>query len=610
MAETIFFSQCDSSVFSAVKARKAIYASENRSSTDHIWLFKKMAFASAQAINTAAGRTSTLTTPRGGGIGATNSLYKGATATVDGRFLPRPHINTVKISNEGDFGSIKKCEMTFTVYSRADLDKMQSFFDIGANLTVRYGWKYSGGPFGKQGDFNGIIYNFAYQVNTSGGFDCTTYGIGEGIAMLAANVKAAVDSKGESYKDALENLLVVTNLPTKLAKLMADAKELGENTIDETTGIGCVKMPTSWGTADNSAEKKEAKEAQEEAPAEDVPKYYISLEKLVVLIKEQILNASSPKMKEIALKCDSATTLGNMPVADNLISANPVEMLFPGFCNYGETHSYSFQAYDSSFSGGDLSKTMLSIPWLTDTLIELGKSTQDKSKSTDATIAKFFKIIFDKIYQNSGTRFKLSLSTNPKNEKEFLIVDVNYVEVSTLKVLELTAVTKDSICRSISLSAKIPSALVTMAYTKNANTISEANGTGYNVLAGGEPSPAESSETAEPTLAEIRTAIDAAPLTTTTITSLESALKRVYIGGTDPTVTKEAVAYPIDFSATIDGLEGFIFGNAITTNYLPSVYHDATGQKVAFTITKVEHTISNNDWTTTLSTVCRIRPTT
>jgi hypothetical protein len=299
-----------------------------------------------------------------------------------------------------------------------------------------------------------------------------------------------------------------------------------------------------------------------------------------------------------------------MPVADNLVSANPVEMLFPGFCNYGALHPYSFQDYDSSFLKGDLSKTMLSIPWLTDTLIELGKLTQDKSKSTDATIAKFFKIIFDKIYQNSGTRFKLSLSTNPKNEKEFLIVDVNYVEVSTLKVLELTAVTKDSICRSISLSAKIPSALVTMAYTKNANTISEANGTGYNVLAGGEPSPAESPETAEPTLTEIRTAIDAAPLTTTTITSLESALKRVYIGGNDPTVTKEAVAYPIDFSATIDGLEGFIFGNAITTNYLPSVYHDATGQKVAFTITKVEHTISNNDWTTTLSTVCRIRPTT
>ena len=610
MAETIFFSQCEASVVSAVKARKAIYASENRNSTDHIWLFKKMAFASARAFNELSKKTATLTTPKGGGIGAANSLYKGATPTVDGRFLPRPHINTVKISNEGDFGSIKKCEMAFTVYSRADLDKMQAFFDIGAKLTVKYGWKYSGGPFGKQGEFNGIIYNFAYQVNTSGGFDCTTHGIGEGIAMLASNVKAGVDSKGESYTDEVLNIISYTSLSVRLVGLMANAKELAENTIDEATGIGCVKMPTSWGAADNSTEKKEAKEAPaEEAPAEDVPKFYISLEKLVVLIKEKIIDTAAPKFKELTFKCDSVTTLGNMPSADTLVSANPVEMLFPGFCNYGALHPYTLGAYDAAFKAGDLSKTMLSIPWLVTELTELGKSAADKSKSTDATIAKFFKIIFDKIYQNSGTRFKLSLSANPKNEKEFLVVEVNYVPKSVLNVLELTAVTKDSICRSISLAAKIPSALSTMAYTKNANTLSDANGTGLSGLSGGTPPPPENPETAELTLTEIRTAIDSAPLTTTTITSLESALKRQYIGGNDPTVTNEAVAYPIDFSATIDGLEGFIFGNAITTNYLPSVYHDATGQKVAFTITKVEHTVSNNDWTTTLSTVCRIRPT-
>ena len=59
-------------------------------------------------------------------------------------------------------------------------------------------------------------------------------------------------------------------------------------------------MPTSWGAADNSTEKKEAKEAPaEEAPAEDVPKFYISLEKLVVLIKEKIIDTAAPKFKEL-----------------------------------------------------------------------------------------------------------------------------------------------------------------------------------------------------------------------------------------------------------------------------------------------------------------------
>jgi hypothetical protein len=610
--QTIFFTECDASVFKAIEARKAIYRSENRSSTDHTWLFKKMATASATAVNKVSGRTSSLTPPQGGGIGAVKSLYKGSKSTIDGRFLPKPHINTVKISNEGDFGSIKKCEMSFTVYSRADLDKMQPFFDIGANLTVNYGWKYSGGPFGTQGEFNGIIYNFSYQVNASGGFDCTTFGMGPGIATLAANVKAAADGKGKSYKDPLGNTVNYINLSSWLKGLIANAANIQPKTIDDITGVGCVKMPTSWGAADNSAEKKDAAKTAESAPAEDVPKYYISLEKLVALVKEKVLNAAANRMKEITFRCDSDTTLGNMPSTENLVSAAPNEMLFPGYCKYGENHSYSFGVYDSSFIKGDLSKTMLSIDWLVDeVLAKIGESTQDKSKSIDATIAKFFKIIFDKIHQNSGTRFKLSLSSNPKDGKEFVVVDVNYIPGDTIKVLELTAVTEDSICRSISLAAKIPSEMVTMAYVRNASTLSNANGTGLTSVVGGVSTSQESPETAQPALADILKTIDSAPLTATTITSLEAALKRVYIGGNDTSgaPSKEAIPYPIDFSATIDGLEGFIFGNTITTNYLPSVYHDATGTKVAFTITKVDHTIANNDWTTTLSTVCRIFPT-
>ena len=63
--------------------------------------------------------------------------------------------------------------------------------------------------------------------------------------------------------------------------------------------------------------------------------------------------------------------------------------------------------------------------------------------------------------------------------------------------------------------------------------------------------------------------------------------------------------FPLNFSATIDGIEGFVFGNVITTNYLPAVYQTT---KLAFTVTKVEHLIANNDWTTILSTVCRLLP--
>jgi len=87
------------------------------------------------------------------------------------------------------------------------------------------------------------------------------------------------------------------------------------------------------------------------------------------------------------------------------------------------------------------------------------------------------------------------------------------------------------------------------------------------------------------------------------IATLQAALARVY---TEPSIAatsgKSAVPIPVDFSCTLDGINGFVFGNTITTNYLPLVYK---GGKVTFTVTTVTHQISGNDWTTTLNTIMR-----
>jgi hypothetical protein len=58
-----------------------------------------------------------------------------------------------------------------------------------------------------------------------------------------------------------------------------------------------------------------------------------------------------------------------------------------------------------------------------------------------------------------------------------------------------------------------------------------------------------------------------------------------------------------DLSVTVDGIDGIVFGNTISTNYIPSIY----AKDFYFTVTNVEHNISNNDWTTTLSTVMRMK---
>lgn len=66
------------------------------------------------------------------------------------------------------------------------------------------------------------------------------------------------------------------------------------------------------------------------------------------------------------------------------------------------------------------------------------------------------------------------------------------------------------------------------------------------------------------------------------------------------------VLYPIDFSVTIDGIDGFKFGDVVKTNLIPDRY---TKEGMVFVITKIGHTIQNGVWETTINTKARIDPT-
>ena len=88
------------------------------------------------------------------------------------------------------------------------------------------------------------------------------------------------------------------------------------------------------------------------------------------------------------------------------------------------------------------------------------------------------------------------------------------------------------------------------------------------------------------------------------MTALERAKKGQFNDGNDPA----QLPFPLTFSVVLDGIEGFRFGDTITTNYLPARYREETsGLKIVFTVTKYEHKIANNDWTTTVTALGRIR---
>ena len=62
--------------------------------------------------------------------------------------------------------------------------------------------------------------------------------------------------------------------------------------------------------------------------------------------------------------------------------------------------------------------------------------------------------------------------------------------------------------------------------------------------------------------------------------------------------------YPVEFSVTIDGINGFKFGDVIKTTLIPIHYN--VDWDMVFTVTKILHRVTPSTWETTLNTVARL----
>lgn len=592
--DPIFYTESEAK--DIIELRSKYYAQSLRDSSAHAWLHRKMAYAEASAKDK-NGKEASLIVPTGGGIKSAG-LYSREDAGV----YPKPHIESVSLSNIGDYGSIEKCTVKFTVYSINQLGNYQPFFDLGGTLTVKYGWNDAGGAGGKQGAFTGKIFNFSYSLNADGGFDCTSEAMAEGSLLINGGTDAAGKSIGKITIADVE--IVADSLSTVLRFLKVKNQNLQDSTINTDLknygGVGKLTFSTSFGSADKTA-KGSGQENQ----------FYISLEALVQWCNDRIQSStgqvSGDKLKDFKIVCNGTVTQGFVPGRgpDALVSGNPKEIIFPGCSKYDQKEFDFGGFYSFEFQNYDLSKIMINIDWLISVLSSNEfKTTSNSDRKINASVAGFFNKVFDNINVNSGTRFKLSIAQNPKNAKEFYIVDTDYLpEESKVKATTINPIVKGGVCRSMNLTSKVPSAMATAAFIGGSNTF--ADGGGFSLLYNGSTASAVN-------FTDVQLAFDKAKkkLTSTTtaikpedFTAMQAAIKNVYLSEARK---NELIPMPIELSFTIDGIKGFIFGNIITTDYLPDIYKQ-TNPEIVFMIKTVEQEISANDWTTTITTVCRGR---
>jgi len=689
-AGTLFYTRCAAGPL--IYKRAAIYEKKIRDSDAYQWLYKKIAYAEVVAgdmqlktrneegLSSAKNKNSLYTVPP-----AMDETNNELNYSAGPRFLPKPHLVSVKTEYKGDFGSVQSCQVAFTVYSLDQLSACQDFFQINQTLSAEWGWENAGPAGGKPVTFTGQIVNFSWSINGSGGADCTSTAIGKGVNTLSMNASmtATKNNKISTYKSGVAAAASVKIVTTLLDELVANAPP-PKKPASLKDGLTSISKFNGWHGIDSYDKMSN-------------PMTYCTLEKLISVINTKISEVGFSDIKyRIGSQDEGGICKIPNPGADPKFptktkpwaSANPLECIFPGLETYYTSNYagvYNQFAIDTKFFAlnqtTSIGNILLNVSFLSSILDSLGTTTDKGEKSASKTLNDFFKKIFTSINLNSGGVIKISTATNSKIENkltEVLIIDAQYIpEKPEIDPVVIPAVSENSICRTMSLSAKIPSELTSAA------SVASTSGAGSVTSDGIKPFTKFNSKKIlkatgnqvvdDQAAAEIQKEIDKNNATiknlkdeikaiednlmsillnhgtkeyklskaaydntiaaknkeianlekqsTTASNALNSPLELIGARGPNADSIADAraylksigvdknysVVYPLDFSFTIDGIAGIKFGDAVTSNYMPAVYR-TNSTRCAFTVLNVSHEISGGDWTTSCTTVFRVRP--
>lgn len=550
--------------------RAQYYSATYRTDDAHSFINKKIAYATA-ACNGASLGVSTQ-----GGIGD-KGMYHGKYK------LPDAHINSVKVSNEGDFGSLRKAEVNFTVYDAAELKTGSGFLSIGQTLTISYGWSDSGGA-GGGGSFSGTTYNFTYSVQPDGSFNCTTYAIGKGVTTLGFSTKTATNATSDITDP--NDIVIKDNSMIEFIRASVETAALEPGSSNGS--VAAVEIPEAL-TKEPDVESEESGEVD---LSKKIVKNYVTLKFVINAINEKIIRATvGSRASYLLIDTEKYSKTNQHPA--KVGSANPLEMITPGNSRdyYGPNLNFTINGADAISTIGDV---YISMDFLESAYASLTVGSSEHEKSKQDSIFYFLNSVFDMMYRNSGGLYRPYVSTD--HDGLWHLVDGNYFPTS-VDPLVIPAMSKNSVVRSISLQSALTSEYATAVMIGGASTATRFSTTALAEIFPGAGASTEVSDAPDSVEAAIGN-MDKGGVTTENVTSLEAALRKSAI----PVQNSQKQLIPLELSVTVDGVEGFTFGDAITTNYLPAGYFG----KVAFVVTKVDHNISAGDWTTTLTTACRV----
>lgn len=636
-----FYQEVDGFVKNELSTRAAQYGAPirsglgdpNKEAATLEWSYKKTAYGVVigEKGTVLGGQTTPLMSNAKGNL----TLYE------QGRNLPRyPLLQSITVTNEGTLGSLIKGTFVFTMWPRINASGFQidniedEFFKPGRECKLRWGWSVRTND-ANNGQFVGIIYNFSWTVNQDLSITATISVVSKGTVAIGVSGEQTNPEKSDPpIKDPLDNPIPDGDLAgiiqadiTEISKTNTSANKADVKIFKapqvkskhnlEYVMIGIPKSPAEDPGNSGVSTTTNQQPANTVTPPNPItePVYFMRLGKLVELMNSLLSKAPNAILDKLfTIQCDGNIT----EYLPDIVSTAPERIFFPDekMGNYGPEFSPVFNdelklraGVTIGPTGKDNCVNIGRILIATTVVIDVYKSfVKDNQAGIEyKNITKFFEELIKEVNYASGETYQLSVSLidSPKGTSDKAILsieDTNLTKAVTDVVTpySFTATIAKPIMKSVSISSKPPAASAAAAYTE---------------ARGGGPQQVDVRHDSKDPQGDAKKALEA-------ITDLKKSL---VTKGAGPNFTNEMkgnisnykrssptghwlnkVLYPIEFSVTIDGIDGFKFGDIIRTNLIPQRYNDPDTAMV-FMVTKITHNIKDGVWETTLDTKSRIK---
>ena len=600
----------------------------------------------------------TMTTD-GGVINSTsNSSQESRYSKSTGK--PSPALQSLKIEMSGDYGTLKKGSATVKCFDKPSFESFEQAFLIpGTDIVIKYGRDGGQGP-ALNGTFDGVVYDYSFKLNNQLGYDCELKIMAKGSMATEMNVNSKLKDTGRTFTSDFEGFNDISSVVNICDVFDYDVQEKMDDQEDLSSDGGESFSFSGFSNAHMAG--TDSPDAGPEPTQDGMVGgniIFCSLGYIVNrLINSELLNnnaeaATTTKKHNLKIYCNDQVTIGRS--FDMIFSSNPMKVLITGkernekYGGNGAAWAGACKWWGEDFESakvidGSRIAKLANIYISRDVLRRaagagaMGGGSGHKEKRAEGSktsVQAMLATIFGEIYTNSGGAWDLTMTSLgkeqaadygvPFEENAMYIVDRNWVPGTGAKKMRFDALNAkdfDNSTRNVQITGKVPKDMAAAAMIGGTGTASGKKGavTANILKKGGKVGNAISSfferlgaladeGKIKKAMLENRELIHDNGYSEEEIISARTNLKAYIEGGQSAAEKAEfrKDMYPLELSVTLDGINGIAFGNACTSDLVPSRYFEGT-PRVCFTVTKTAHTFAGNDWTTDVETICRVEP--